>query len=88
MANSQSHAEKYFTKLLLGFASIITGVMLAFFAIFEASNEGKWYFWAIIVSFLLCGGIYFSLQAFVHKIKSDFSRRAKQRETHTERLNG
>jgi hypothetical protein len=78
---SDSHKEKYFVKLLIGFSSIIASMLIIFFAIFELSKDTDWYFWAIVAAFLMCGGIYFSLQAFVHKVKSDFSRRQKQRDS-------
>jgi len=77
---SDSHNENYFVKLLIGFSSIIGSTLVIFYAIFELNKDSDWYFWAIVAAFLMCGGIYFSLQAFVHKIKSDFSRRQKQRE--------
>ena len=77
---SNSHQERYYTKLLIGFASLIGSVLVSFYAFFETAKEGDWYFWAIVAAFLLCGGIYFSGSAFVHKIKSDFSKRQKQRE--------
>ncbi|MGB3006457.1 MAG: hypothetical protein WBC06_08120 [Chitinophagaceae bacterium] len=75
-----SHQERYFTKLLIGFASLIGCVLIIFYSIFELPKDSDWYFWAIVAAFLLCSGIYFCLSAFVHKIKSDFSRRAKQRD--------
>ncbi|HEY6063213.1 MAG TPA: hypothetical protein VIV35_06365 [Chitinophagaceae bacterium] len=75
-----SHKESYFVKLLIGFSSVIASVVIIFYAIFELNKDSDWYFWAIFAGFLLCGGIYFCMQAFVHKIKSDFSRRQKQRE--------
>ncbi|MEI2739740.1 MAG: hypothetical protein V9F01_13275 [Chitinophagaceae bacterium] len=79
--SQQSHRDRYFTKLLIGFASLTACVLLVFYAIFEqAAKPGDWYFWAIVAAFLLCGGIYFCMSAFVHKIKSDFSRRQKQRD--------
>lgn len=78
--SSASHHERYITKLLIGFASIIGSVLITFYCIFEVSKDSDWYFWAIVAAFLLCGGIYFSTSAFVHKIKSDFSKRQKQRE--------
>jgi hypothetical protein len=34
----------------------------------------------MVAAFLMCSGIYFAIHAFVHKIKSDFSKRQKQRE--------
>ena len=78
--SNNSHREQYFTKLLIGFASIIGSVLLIFYSIFELDKDADWYFWAIVAAFLLCCGIYFSLSAFVHKVKSDFSNRQKQRE--------
>lgn len=79
--SSSSHHERYITKLLLGFASLIGSVFLTYYAVLEkAATKGDWYFWAIVAAFLLCGGIYFCMIAMVHKIKSDFSRRQKQRD--------
>ena len=75
-----SHKESYFIKLLIGFSSIIGSIILIFYSIFELNKDIDWYFWAIVAAFLMCGGIYFSLQAFVHKVKSEFSQRQKQRE--------
>ena len=79
MSNS-SHKERYFSKLLVGFASLIGSVLITFYAIYETGKDNDWYYWAIVVAFLLCGGIYFCLSAFVHKIKSDFNRRQQQRD--------
>ena len=78
--SDSSHQEKYFAKLLLGFGSIIASVLVTFYSFFETSKESDWYFWAIVSAFLLCSGIYFCLTSFVHKIKSDFSKRQKQRD--------
>jgi len=78
--SGKSHHDRYFAKLLLGFASIIGSTLVIFYSIFEVAKDKDWYFWAIVAAFLLCSGIYFTLSAFVHKIKSDFSRRQKQRE--------
>ena len=78
--SNKSHQENYFAKLLLGFASIIGSVLITFYSIFEISHDSDWYFWAIVAAFLMCSGVYFSLSAFVHKIKSDFSKRQKQRD--------
>jgi Microsomal signal peptidase 25 kDa subunit (SPC25) len=85
---SDSHSEKYFAKLLIGFGSIIASIGVIFFAVFESGAEkGDWYFWAIVAAFLLCSGIYFALTAFVHKVKSDFSKRSKQRENQKSSIN-
>lgn len=77
---SDSHKENYFGKLLIGFSSIIGSILIIFYCIFEVNKDNDWYFWALVAAFLMCGGIYFSLQAFVHKVKSEFSRRQKQRD--------
>ncbi|MEN9549256.1 MAG: hypothetical protein RIR12_1847 [Bacteroidota bacterium] len=79
---SDSHSSSYVVKLLVGFSAIISSVLLSYFTILEAyAKNGEWYFYAIATAFLLCGGVFFCLQAFVHKVKADFSRRAKQRES-------
>lgn len=79
--SNNSHSERYFTKLLIAFASIIASVLIIFYCIFEVKGENKdWYYWAIVAAFLMCSALYFGLSAFVHKIKSEFSRRQKQRE--------
>jgi len=75
-----SHKESYHAKLLIGFSAIIGSMFIIFYSIFELSKNTDWYYWAIVAAFLMAGGIYFMLQAFVHKIKSDFSRRQKERE--------
>jgi FtsH-binding integral membrane protein len=87
MSNRSSHSESYFVKLLIGFGAIISSILVIFYAIFEVNKNTDWYYWAIFAAFLLCGGIYFALSAFVHKIKSDFSRRSSQREAHKSKLN-
>ena len=79
MSNS-SHKERYFTKLLIGFASLIGCVLITFYAMFELKRDSDWYFWAIFAAFLLCSGVFFCLSAFVHKVKSEFSRRQQQRD--------
>ena len=77
---SNSHSEKYFSNLLIGFSALLGFSLLTFYAIFEAMKDTDWYFWAVAAAFLLCGGVYFCLIAVIHKVKSDFNRRAKQRE--------
>ena len=78
--SSSSHEEKYFSKLLLGFASVTSSIFLIVYACFERTKEDDWYFWGIVASFLMCSGFYFLLTAFVHKIKSDLSKRQRARD--------
>jgi hypothetical protein len=74
-----SHEDKYISKLLLGFGGIIAGVMVILYACFERIRYDDWYFWGALAAFLLCLGVFLMLQAFVHKVKSEFSRRQKGR---------
>ena len=75
-----SHSDKYLTKLLFGFAAVIACVFVIIFACFERTKEDEWYGWGLVASTLLCTGLYLLLSAFVHKVKSDFSRRQKSKE--------
>ena len=77
---SNNHQEKYITKLLFGFTFITTGILLILYAAFERTREEDWYFWGIVASVLINGGLYFLLTAFVHKVKSDLIKRQKMRE--------
>ncbi|OSZ79963.1 hypothetical protein CAP36_01480 [Chitinophagaceae bacterium IBVUCB2] len=75
-----SHSDKFLTKLLFGFAAVIASVFVIVFACFERTKEDEWYGWGLVASTLLCTGLYLLLSAFVHKVKSDFSRRQKSKE--------
>ena len=75
-----SHSDKFLTKLLFGFAAVIAAVFVIIFACFERTKEDEWYGWGLVASTLLCTGLYLLLSAFVHKVKSDFSRRQKSKE--------
>ncbi len=75
-----SHEDKYISKLLFGFGSIIAAVMVIFYACFERVRYDDWYFWGLAASALLCLGSYLMMQAFVHKIKADMTRRQKLRQ--------
>lgn len=83
---SDSHKESYFAKLLIGFSSVIGSILIIFYCMFEVDKDSDWYFWAIVAAFLMCAGLYFSLQAFVHKVKSEFSRRQRQKEQQRSKL--
>jgi hypothetical protein len=73
-----SHEEKFLTKVLIGFGSIIGGVMVIFYATFERiKKEDDWYFWAILSATLISGGIYTMLSGFVNKVKADFGRKQR-----------
>ena len=77
---SNDHQEKYVTKLLFGFTFITAGILLILYAAFERTRQEDWYFWGIVASVLINGGLYFLLTAFVHKVKSDLIRKQKSRE--------
>jgi len=81
---SNSHQEKFITKLLIGITLILISVFLLFFAFYERSEkavkEGDWYWWAFAFAALQATGIILICSAYVHKTKSDFIRRQQQRE--------
>jgi uncharacterized membrane protein HdeD (DUF308 family) len=77
---SSRHQEKFISKMLLGFTIITAGILLIFFTAFERTRKEDWYFWGIVASIVINTGLYFLVTAFVHKIKSDFIKRQKQRE--------
>jgi ABC-type nickel/cobalt efflux system permease component RcnA len=75
-----SHADKFLTKLLFGFAAISASIFVIVFACFERVKYDDWYGWGLVASALMCTGIFLSLSAFVHKVKADFMRRQKSKE--------
>ena len=75
-----SHADKFLTKLLFGFALVITSVFVIVFACFERVKYDDWYGWGLVASVLICLGLYLLLSAFVHKMKSDFGRKQRGNE--------
>jgi len=79
---SNSHQEKYITKLLVGFAFIIGGIMVILYAAFERTKNDDWYFWGIVASLLIITGLFFLLNAFVHKVKSDLIKKQRSKEQH------
>ena len=77
-----SHADKFLTKLLFGFAAVIASIFVIIFACFERVKYDDWYGWGLVASALMCTGLYLMCSAFVHKIKADFLKRQKSKETH------
>jgi hypothetical protein len=77
---SNSHQEKFITKLLTGIAFVTAGIFIILFAAFEKGQKQDWYFWGILSSVAVNTGIILVGSAFVHKMKSDLIRRQRQRE--------
>ena len=75
-----SHTDKFLTKLLFGFAAVIASIFIIVYACFERVKYDDWYGWGLVASVLLCSGLYLLLSAFVHKMKSDFSKRQRSKE--------
>jgi uncharacterized membrane protein HdeD (DUF308 family) len=76
---SNTHQDRYITKLLLGFAFITGGILLIFYTTFERARQDDWYLWGIIASVSINLGLYFLMSAIVHKVKSDLIKRQKMR---------
>jgi uncharacterized membrane protein len=77
-----SHADKFLTKLLLGFTAVIASIFVIIYACFERVKHDDWYGWGLVASVFMCAGLYLLLSAFVHKIKADFLKRQKSKEAH------
>ncbi len=76
---SNSHSDKFLTQLLLGLSFITGGIFSILYACFERVENDDWYPWAIVASTLICIGLYLLMSAFVHKVKSDFMRRQRDK---------
>ncbi len=74
-----SHSDKYLTKLLFGLGAVIASIFSMMYSSFERTKNGDWYFWGVVASLLMCGGLFLLLSAFVHKVKADLSRRQNVR---------
>jgi uncharacterized membrane protein HdeD (DUF308 family) len=83
-----SHADKFLTKLLLGFAAVIASIFVIIYACFERVKHDDWYGWGLVASALMCIGLYLLLSAFVHKIKADFLKRQKSKELQEKKYRG
>lgn len=76
------HRRKYELQLILSFILLLGFTGICFFTIFMVEKVGTWYFLAGVAGIMLCGAAYFLSSATTHKIKSDISRKARQREVH------
>jgi drug/metabolite transporter (DMT)-like permease len=86
---SDRHRDLYISKLLSGFISLIGCIFLIYISMLEAKAEaGDWYWWALAASVLLCTGIYFCIAAAAHKVKSDFNRKRRSRDSGERREEG
>ena len=79
---SNSHHEKYITKLLVGIACVTAGIFVILYAALEKEQKHDWYFWGILASIGVNAGVIMMGSAFVHKMKSDLIRRQRQKEQH------
>ncbi|HEX7903151.1 MAG TPA: hypothetical protein VF487_04660 [Chitinophagaceae bacterium] len=77
---SNSHQEKYITKLLIGVAFITAGIFVILYACFNRTAKDDWYFWGLVSSVAINTGVILVGSGFVHKMKSDLIKRQKQRE--------
>jgi hypothetical protein len=81
---SNTHREKYITKLLVGVGITSAGIFLIFYACFTRTPKDDWYLWGLIAAIVVNTGLIVTGSAFVHKTKSDLMRRQKQREQQKE----
>jgi hypothetical protein len=77
---SNTHQDKYISKLLIGIAFVTAGIFVIMYAGFNANVKKDWYFWGIIAAVAINVGLILVGSAYVHKIKSDLIRRQKKKE--------
>lgn len=77
---SNTHQEKFITKLLIGIAFITAGIFIILFAAFEKTEKQDWYFWGILSALAFNVGVVLVGSAYVHKMKSDLIKRQRLRE--------
>jgi uncharacterized membrane protein HdeD (DUF308 family) len=77
---SNTHQEKFITKLLIGIAFITAGIFIILFAAFEKTQKQDWYFWGILSALAFNAGVVMVGSAYVHKMKSDLIKRQRLRE--------
>ena len=81
-----SHADKFLTKLLIGFTLVIASIFVIIFACFERVKYDDWYGWGLLAAVSMCVGLYFLLSAFVHKMKADLLRKQKAKDLQEKRF--
>lgn len=77
---SNSHQEKFITKILFGIALISGGIFVILYAAFNRTAKDDWYFWGIISSVAVNTGVILIGSGYVNKTKSDLIKRQRQRE--------
>jgi hypothetical protein len=65
---------------MLGFLLISLAILFISYISFLKSRPEEWYIWAAGAIVLFNSGLYFLGIAFIHKVKSDFSRKKKKEE--------
>ena len=77
---TNKHRQKYLVSLLSGLGLVSGGVLVIIYASFLKDRKDEWYIWGAVAIMLVNSGLFLLGNAFVHKVKSEFSRRQKQRE--------
>jgi cytochrome bd-type quinol oxidase subunit 1 len=74
---SNSHQERFLTKLLIGIGCIMASIFVIMFVCFERTKYDEWYYWGLLSSVLMVAGVVLCGSAFVHKMKSDLIKRQR-----------
>lgn len=78
---TNKHRQKYISRLLIGLALVTVGIMCIFYMSFLRNNQEEWYLWAFAVIVLINGGLLSLGSAIVHKVKADFIRKQKHKDS-------
>lgn len=77
---SNSHRQKYITRLLMGLGFVTGGVLVLAYISLVKSRPNEWYVWVFAATVLINGGLLCLGSAVIHKVKSDLIRRQKQKD--------
>ena len=83
-----NHNGKYLSNLIVTFTTVTAGIFIILYAVFNKAKEGEWYFWALLSAFLINVGLYSLLNAVVHKVKADFIRKQRSRDSSRSGMEG
>lgn len=74
------HYEKWLWQAPLGLLLCGAAVIFIFYSlVYEHINTGNWLMWGLITATIFMGGMGLLVNAIIHKVKADISRKKKSR---------
>jgi hypothetical protein len=80
------HERKFFTNMLIGLTFTTAGIISIVYFSHDRESQLDWIFWTFIPVIAINTGLLFISSGIVHKVKADFIRKQKQKESRSEKL--